>query len=44
LLEDRMIDELHANEDMTNWGSVVYRRLKIHTDSESLLKGLELEG
>lgn len=32
-----LIDELHMNEDTTNWNQIYEKRIKVETDIESLL-------
>lgn len=41
IIEQRMIDEMYMNEDMTNWNQMFDKTIKIETDLESLMKGVE---
>lgn len=41
IIEQRMIDEMYMNEDMTNWNQMFDKTIKVETDIESLMKGTE---
>lgn len=40
MIEERLVDEMHMNEDTTNWNQLLEKWIVIDTDSESLFKGI----